>query len=79
MSSTATLQVVLKIDVGVDGITMTIDSLDKDLAELIASGKDYEVLPNQYMTYDTDTVTIRSKKALAFTDRPDVVPTTPTP
>lgn len=76
----STLTVNLKIDVNPDGIFLTFEGLDKDLSDLINAGKDYEVVTNEYRTFDTNDVTIRTVKKISFVDRePEVPPVTPDP
>ena len=76
MADQATVTVTVDINVSPDGITLGIEALDKDLASLIVAAGEFEVLPSEYHTFDTSTVTLKSKKMLSFVDRP-VTTTTP--
>lgn len=73
MSSESTVATRVLIDVSPDGILFTIEGLDADLANLIAKAGAYEVLGNEYHTYDTNTIQIRSVRAIAFLKRPPVL------
>jgi hypothetical protein len=76
----STLTVNLKIDVSPEGVSLTFEGLDKDLSDLINAGKDYEVVTNEYRTFDTNDVVIRTVKKISFVDRePELPPVTPTP
>lgn len=75
-----TVTTVAKIDVGADGVTITLEGLDNDLASLMAKAIDYEVANGgepEYLTYQNSILTIRTKKALSFVDRVEEVPVPP--
>lgn len=66
----ATVVTQVAIDVGPDGIRFTFEGMDKDLAELIHQAMEYEVLSSDYHTVDSNTIVLRSKKMIAFVERP---------
>ncbi|AYP68631.1 hypothetical protein EalM132_00119 [Exiguobacterium phage vB_EalM-132] len=73
MSKQATVSTVVKIDVSTDGVSLTFEGLDADLASLIANAIDYEVVgAPEYHTYDSSNIVIKSKKSLAFVDRTEL-------
>lgn len=70
-----TVTTVAKIDVSPNGVVITLEGLDMDLAKLMAQAVDYEVLGGEeYLTYQSSILTIRTKKALSFVDRPPEPP-----
>ena len=70
-----TISTSVKLDISPDGVRMTFTSLDSDIAKLIAQAGDFEVVLNEYQTYETNNVVIRSKKVISFVDRPPEPPT----
>lgn len=74
MPSTSTLSTLVRIDVSPDGVRLSIDSLDADLADLIALAGSFSVETPLYHTVDTKDVVIKSTKVLQF-----VTPTVITP
>lgn len=66
----------VKIDVSPDGIRLTMEGLETDLASLIAEAGGFTALDLVYHTYDSSDVCLLSNKKLAFVDRP-VPPVTP--
>lgn len=64
-----------KIDVSPDGIKISFESIDADLANLIADAGDYTANPAEFTTYDSSDVVMVSKRKLAFVDKP-IVPDT---
>ena len=65
-----TLTLPVKIDIGVNGIVLTFESMDEELARLMEQAGTYESLPIQYHSLGASTLTIQSKKILGFIDRP---------
>lgn len=59
----------VSIDVSPEGISLTFEGIDSDLANLMFSGKQYvcESKP-AYRTYDTSDVVIKTRKALQFVE-----------
>ncbi len=70
-----TISTNVKLDVSPDGIRMTFTSLDSDIAKLIAQAGDFEVVLNEYQTFETSNLVVRSKKVIDFVDRPLELPT----
>ncbi|MNI32952.1 hypothetical protein D3C73_868780 [compost metagenome] len=66
----ATVNTTVKIDVGPDGIRFTLEGLDADLCNLIQKAMNYEVITNEYRTFDTNDLILRSVKEIGFVDRP---------
>lgn len=74
MSQRATVSTVVKIDVSPEGVKLTFEGLDTDLVTLMAQAQEYEIVGAPgYHTFDSSDLVIRSKKALAFVDRPPEV------
>ncbi|AGY47017.1 hypothetical protein CampHawk_139 [Bacillus phage CampHawk] len=73
----ATVVSQVAIDVGPEGIRFSFEGMDNDLAELISQAKEFEVIEKGFLTNDSSTLTIRSKKKIAFVDRPAEEPTEP--
>jgi hypothetical protein len=70
-----TLSTTVKIDVSPEGVTFVFNNLDSDIAKLIQSAKDIEVIENEYQTYESSNLVLRTKKALGFVDREPTPPT----
>jgi len=70
-----TISTNVKLDVSPDGIRMTFTSLDSDIAKLITQAGDFEVVLNEYQTFETSNLVMRSKKVIDFVDRPPELPT----
>lgn len=66
----ATVTSQVSIDIGPDGIKFSFEGMDNDLAELINQAKEFEVVDKEFYTNDTSSLAIRSKKKIAFVDRP---------
>lgn len=64
----------VKIDVSPDGIRLSIEGLESDLATLLEKAGKFTVEPVQYHTYDSMDVFITSDKAIEFVDKPIVLP-----
>ena len=74
MAERATITTTVSIDVSPDGVKFTINSLDSDVAELIALALDYKAEPSVSSSYSMSSVVIKSVKALQFVTREDVLP-----
>ncbi len=70
-----TISTNVKLDISPDGVRMTFTSLDSDIAQLIAQAGDFEVVLNEYQTFETNNLVMRSKKVISFVDRPSEPPT----
>lgn len=70
-----TINASVKLDISPDGVRMTFTSLDSDIAQLITQAGDFEVVLNEYQTFETNNLVMRSKKVISFTDRPPEPPT----
>ncbi len=72
MAGTPTVLTTLKIDVNPNGITLIIEGIDTNLANLLADAGTFTVQPVEERTFDTSDVTIQSDKVISF-----VAPPTP--
>ena len=74
VQQTGTLITSAKIDVSPDGIKISIEGLESDLAQLLFQAGKFTVEPTEYRTYDSMDVFITSDKAISFVDKPVVPP-----
>jgi hypothetical protein len=70
MAQQSTVITTLKIDVSPDGIKLTIEGLDTDLATLIGEASDFKVEPVEFNSFDSSNVFIKSTKMIQFVDKP---------
>lgn len=71
MAKTPTVNTNALIDINPNGITITLPSLDKDVAELINKASEFTVEPLEKHAFDTANVRITSNKRIEFVDRED--------
>lgn len=69
MSSQATVLTTVRIDVSPTGVSLTIEGLDTDLAELMAAAGTYSAGAAERFTVDTSSIVISSTKQLQFVDK----------
>ena len=73
--SQATVTAMAKIDISPNGIQITFEGLDKDLADLMYAALSYTMSSTPvYRTFDSSDVLIKSNKVIEF-----VVPVVPDP
>lgn len=70
MSQQPTVLIPLKIDVSPNGIKLTIEGLDTDLAELIVAALDFRAKPIQFNSFESSNVVIESTRVIQFVDPP---------
>lgn len=74
----ATVVATAKLDVSPDGVKITFEGLDADLANLMASAQTYTAEPTEYRSYDTCDLIIKTTKVIQFVT-PTVIEVVPTP
>jgi len=72
---TPTVTLPALIDVNSEGITLTFEGVDADIAELIFQALDFRSIPPTYFSAGTSSVSIKTSKKITFTDKP--VPAAP--
>lgn len=66
-----------KIDINPNGITLTFEGLDDDLATLMYTAKEFEVISKTVRNLNTTDIVVRSKQAIKFVPRPPQITAKP--
>lgn len=64
----ATVTVTAKIDVNPNGVSISFEGIDSDLASLMSKGTPYVCTEPVYRSYDTSDIVIKTRKALQFVE-----------
>jgi hypothetical protein len=67
--SEASILTKLKIDINPDGISLSLEGIDADIAKLIQAAGDFTVTQLDTRNLDVSDVVIKSVKSIQFVDR----------